>query len=121
MPDGNYFYRILSYYFRDKEDNFNEFGILISEFIINNYIPLLSNDQVNIEENQKDDFNHINILKKEYIKKYEENENRNTTLTGEVENNIAINCDIRVYISGNGVYTLYNEFNNNINDNSAIK
>ena len=45
MLDGDYFYRAISYFYRETEDDYNEFRQLIFEFIENNieiyleYIP----------------------------------------------------------------------------------
>lgn len=121
-PDGNCFYCSLLYYFRDIEEDYNEFRILISEFIIQNsekYIQIVSDDQVNIEENQKDNLNFIN----KHIKKYGENSKIDTNYEGDIEINTAcllLIFNIRIYVTGNVVYTLNNKFNNNIDDNSVF-
>ena len=89
-PDGNCFYRDLSYYFRENENDFNEFRILISENIINNlekYIDFVSECQLNVDENKKDELNCVTLLKKEYIKKYGENAKKNSTFAGDIEIN----------------------------------
>ena len=56
IPDGNSFYRTLSYYFRDTEDDHAIFRTLILDYIETNkeeYIPIISDKEIKIkiEEN----------------------------------------------------------------------
>ena len=124
--DGNCFYRTLSYYFREREDDYKEFRNLISEYIMNNqekYIPFITDDQISINSEFIDNIEYINKKKKEYIIDYGKNVSKNGTFAGDIEINTAcliFNCNIRLYIMGDGIYTLFNEFNNNLNSLSVI-
>ena len=65
------FLPIIIILFRDREDDFNEFWKLTIENINNNpekYILFVSDDQVNIEKDQKDNLIHINKQKSKNIK-----------------------------------------------------
>ena len=67
--DGNCFYRTLSYYFREREDDYKEFRNLISEYIMNNqekYIPFITDDQISINSEFIDNIEYINKKKRIY-------------------------------------------------------
>ena len=52
--DGNCFYRALSYYYRDNEDDFDEFRQLIVNYIKNNiedYLIFIPEDDLNLPTN----------------------------------------------------------------------
>ena len=64
-PDGNCFYRSLSYYYRDTESDYGEFRHLIAEYIIQNagdYINFIPEEDLNI--NTKSEINDEEIKKK---------------------------------------------------------
>jgi hypothetical protein len=51
-PDGNCFYRCLSYFYRQKENDYNEFRQLITNYIEQNidyYLIFISDEEVNIK------------------------------------------------------------------------
>ena len=56
--DGNCFYRTLSYFFRDTEEDLKEFRDLFATYFLNNldeYIFAVADEDIELEENDNED------------------------------------------------------------------
>ena len=68
--DGNCFYRVLSYYYRYKEDDFDEFRQLIVNYIKNNiedYLIFIPEKDLNLPANIEYSIEFIQQKKIEYL------------------------------------------------------
>ena len=71
-PDGNCFYRCLSYFYRQKENDYNEFRQLITNYIEQNidyYLIFISDEEVNIKNEDGLSDDEIIKKKKDYLLK----------------------------------------------------
>ena len=51
VPDRNCFYRVLSYFYRENQEEFNEFRKLITEYLENHseqYLEFIAEEELNI-------------------------------------------------------------------------
>ena len=117
VPDGNCFYRSISYFYRETEDDYNEFRQLIFEFIENNidiYLEYIPEEDLCIPDEKKDDINYINNIRKDYIRRYIERGKKDDTYAGDIEISTAaklFGANIRIYLQDIGIFILLNEFN----------
>ena len=117
VAEGNCFYRAISYFYREKEDDYNEFRQLIFEFIENNidiYLEYIPEEDFCIPDEKKDDINYINNIRKDYIKRYIERGKKDGTYAGDIEISTAaklFGANIRKYLQDIGIFMLLNEFN----------
>ena len=123
--DGNCFYRTLSYYYRETEQDYREFRELIVRYIENHpeeYIFAVPDDDIVITA--QDDELSINAKKKEYILNYVNYAYRDGTYAGDLEITTAcilFNCDIKMYVLVNNGYKLFNDFKPAENENENLE
>ena len=115
IGDGNCFYRSLCYFYRENQDEYNEFRELIVKYIDNNpdeYLEGVADEDIDILENDDE----ITILnkKREYIKRYAEIALKDGEFAGDFEITTActlFDCNIKLYILTNDGYKLYYRYN----------
>ena len=123
-PDGNCFYRSISYFYRETEEDYAEFREMITLYMeknIDSYINYIALEELNIENEDIDNEDLIKAKKIQYLQEYIDTAKNNGTYAGDIEistSAILFGCNIRIYTQGNNCYNLLNEFNNqNPNDN----
>ena len=113
--DGNCFYRTISYYYRNRQEEYREFREIISSYILNNpdeYIFAVTDQDMKADDNMDE---LIKIQKKrEYIIEYA----KKASVDGEWAGNIEIatvctlfNCNINMYTINELGYTIYHKYN----------
>ena len=113
--DGNCFYRTISYYYRNRQEEYREFREIISSYILNNpdeYIFAVTDQDIKADDNMDE---LIKIQKKrEYIIEYA----KKASVDGEWAGNIEIatvytlfNCNINMYTINELGYTIYHKYN----------
>lgn len=118
--DGNCFYRTISYYYRNSQEDYKEFREIISSYILNNpdeYIFAVTDEDIKVDDNIDEI---IKIQKKrDYIIEYA----KKAAIDGEWAGNIEIatvctlfNCNINMYTINALGYTVYHKYNSE-NDN----
>ena len=122
-PDGNCFYRCLSYFYRQKENDYNEFRQLITNYIEQNidyYLIFISDEEVNIKNEDGLSDDEIIKKKKDYLLQYIENAKKDKYWAGDLEistANLIFNAKILIYTLENDKFNIYNEFSNESNSN----
>ena len=84
--DGNCFYRALSYFYRDTEDDHNKFRNLIISYIDENkkqYIEYIADEDVDIPKEQAHKEEYKKLKKTEYINKYIKEAYKESTYAGD--------------------------------------
>ena len=113
--DGNCFYRSISYYYRNREDDHAEFRELITSYIINNpddYVFAVADEDVNIEGVLDQEI--IYEKKKEYIINFARIASKDKEWAGNIEIATAcilLNCNINMYTLNETGYSLFLQYN----------
>ena len=125
--DGNCFYRTLSYYYRETENDHKEFRELIVKYIEKNpqeYYFFISDEDIGVGDNIDE---HIkNDMKNQFIINYAKNASTDGEWAGDIEIATActlLNCNILMYTLDSNGYSIYNNFspdNNNENIGNTI-
>ena len=123
--DGNCFYRTLSYYYRETENDHKEFRELIVKYIEKNpaeYYFYISDQDIGARDNTNENIK--NNMKNQFIINYAKNASKDGDWAGDIEIATActlLNCNIIMYTLDSNGYSIYNNFapNNNNNENIA--
>ena len=123
--DDNCFYRTLSYYYRETEQDYRELRELMVRYIENNseeYIFAVPDDDIIITA--QDDELSINAKKIQNILNYVKYAYRDGIYAGDLEITIAcilFNCDIKMYQLVDNGFKLFNDFKPSQNENENVE
>ena len=125
-PDGNCFYRAISYFYRDTEEDYTEFREIITSYIEENmglYIEYIADEDVDIPKEKENNDEFKQNKKLEYMKNYIKEAKKNGTYAGDIEISTAailFGCNIRIYQQDYGNFSLINEFNQIVEQENNI-
>ena len=100
--DGNCFQRIISYFYRDTKEDYQEFREIISSYIEDNiefYIEYIPDEDVDIPKEREDDIDFKKNKKLDYMHNYIKDAKKNGTFAGDIEISttaILFGCNIRI-------------------------
>ena len=122
--DGNCFYRTLSYYYRETENDHKEFRELIVKYIEKNpaeYYFYISDQDIGASDNTNESIK--NNMKNQFIINYAKIASKDGEWAGDIEIATActlLNCNIIMYTLNSNGYSIYNNFSPNNNNNENI-